>query len=338
MNYQNLVFEKIKSSNGDQKDWVDQIGETLNISKSAVYKRLKGDTMLSMEDLVTLMKTFKFSFDDLIYEEKKQVGFSFPYKDREIKSFLDYIEPLKNFVLGANSLPEKQVQYATNEFHFFFYLHDKDLTYFKFYMFAKTVWNLASYKGKAFNLEDFSEWVLIEKDVDMILRSYYEIDNVEIWNGNVLANTLNQIKYALQSGLFANPEDALLLCDKLGAMIMHVSKMAELGKKFMIGQNPDHVNARIQMYHNEITYTSNLLLLESPQISQIYFAFDNPNYILSDEPRLVQYTHDWFERIKRNALPISEAANRNRRAFFGQIKKNIEQTKEQIAAYIKHEW
>lgn len=338
MNYQHLVFEKIKSSIGESKDWVDQIGETLNISKSAVYKRLKGDTMLSMEDLVLLMKTFQFSFDDLIFDEKKKMGFLFPYKDREVKSFIDYIEPLKKFVLGANMLPEKRVQYATNEFHFFFYLHDRDLTYFKFYMFAKTVWNLTSYKGKSFNLEDFSEWVLIEKDVDMILRSYYEIDNVEIWNGNVLANTLNQIKYALQSGLFANPEDALLLCDKLETMIMHVSKMAELGKKFMIGQNPEYVDAKIQMYHNEITYTSNLLLLESPQVSQIYFAFDNPNYILSDEPRLVEYTHDWFERIKRNALPISEAANRNRMAFFGQIKKNIEHTKEQIAAYIKHEW
>jgi len=337
MNYQDFVFDKIKTSQGDNKDWIDQIGETLNISKSAVYKRLKGDTSLSMDDLVLLMQTFKFSFDDVVFREKKQVGFLFPYKNREIKSFIDYIEPLKQFVIGANQLPEKQVQYATNEFHFFFYLHDRDLTYFKFYMFAKSVWNLNSYKGKPFCLDDFSEWVLMEKDIDMILKSYYQISNVEIWNGNVLANTLNQIKYALQSGFFTNPEDALLLCDKLENMINHVSKMAELGKKFLIGQDPDLIDARIQMYHNEITYTSNILLLESPQVSQLYFAFDNPNYIMSDEPKLIEYTHDWFERIKRNALPISESANRNRRAFFGMIRRNIDLTREQIASYIKHE-
>ena len=336
MNYQHLVFEKIKSTMGDNREWVDRIGETLNISKSAVYKRIKGDTMLSLEDLVKLMQTFDFSFDDFVLQDKKPVGFLFPYKDREIRTFIDYIEPLKQFVVGANQLPEKKVQYATNEFHFFFYLHDRDLTYFKFYMFAKTVWNLASYRGKNFSLEDFSEWPLIERDVDLILRSYYEISNVEIWNGNVLANTLNQIKYALQSGVFTNPEDALMLCEKLETMIIHVSRMAELGKKFRIGADPDSVKVKIDMFHNEITYTSNILLLESPQVSQIYFAFDNPNYILSNDPKLIEYTHDWFDRIKRNALPISAAANRNRRAFFGQIRKHIEQTKEQIEYYIRH--
>lgn len=298
---------------------------------------MAGDTMLSLDDLVKLMKTFDFSFDQIVHKDKKELGFLFPYQNREIKTFLDYIEPLKYFVTAANQLPEKRVQYATNEFHFFFYLHDRDLTYFKFYMFAKTVWNLDAYKGKSFSLDDFSEWVLIEEDVDMILKSYYQISNVEIWNGNVLANTLNQIKYALQSGLFEKPEDALMLCDKLESMINHVSKMAEDGRKYLMGQNPENVQAKIEMYHNEITYTSNILLLESPQVSQIYFAFDNPNYILSDEPKLVQYTHDWFERIKRNALPISESANRNRRAFFGMIRKNIDQTRDQLSDYIKHE-
>lgn len=293
--------------------------------------------MLSMGDLVLLMQAFDFSFDDLVFDKRKTVGFTFPYRNREIKSFIDYIDPLKNFVVAANQLPEKQVQYATNEFHFFFYLHDKDLTYFKFYMFAKTVWNLSSYKGKPFDLNDFSEWALLEKDIELIMRSYYQISNVEIWNGNVLGNTLNQIKYVLQSGLFSVPEHALVLCDKLETMINHVSQMAELGKKFIMGTNPDLVDSKMEMYHNEITYTSNLLMLESPVVSQIYFAFDNPNYIMSDDPDLIEYTHDWFERIKRNALPISAAANRNRRAFFGRIKKEIDRTREQIEYYIKHE-
>ena len=338
MNYQQLVFEKIKGSIGDQEDWIELIGDTLNISKSAVYKRIKGDTMLSMEDLILLMKKFEFSFDEFIHQNNSGLGFRFPHQSREIKTFLDFVEPIKEFVLTSKLLPDLKFQYATNELHFFFYFHDKDLTYFKFYTFAKSVWNLQSYKGKEFALDDFSEWALIEKDIELIMKVYYQMPNVEIWNGNVLNNTLNQIKYILQSGLFREPEEALLLCDKLDKLIDHVNNMAEEGKKYLIGQNPETANAKFEMYHNEITHTSNLLLVESPVSKQIFFAFDNPNYILTDEKQLVKYTIDWFDRIKKNALPISESANRNRRAYFAMIKKQIELTREQIRNYIKLEF
>jgi hypothetical protein len=336
MNYQDLVFEKIKLNAGESKEYIDLIGETLNISKSAVYKRIKGDTMLSMDDLVRLMKAFDFSFDDIVYDHKKNIGFQFPYTDRTIKTFIDYIEPIKNLVTAANVLPDISLQYATNEFHFFLYMHDRDLTHFKLYMFAKTVWNLSAYKGRSFSLADFSEWIHIEKDIKLILNSYYKLPNVEIWNGNVLSNTLNQIKYALEIGYFEKVEDALVLCDKLDRMIDHVSIMAELGKKFLIGQNPDDVDTEITMYHNEITYTSNLMLLESPALSQIYFAFDNPNYIVSDDPKLVDYTHKWFDRIKKNALPISKSAHKTRKAYFSSIKRAIEQTRRHVEMHIEN--
>ena len=335
--YQQFVFDQIRKRADQDPDWLETLSETLHISKSAVYKRLSGETMLSLDDLVRLMQRFDFSFDELVFPKKREMGFLFPFRDKGIRSFFDYLQPLKQFVLAANQLPELKVQYATNEFHFFFYLHDPDLTYFKFFMFAKNVWYIPAYRERSFSLQDFREWVLMEEDVKLILKSYYQISNVEIWNGNVLNNTLNQIKYALKSGLFAKPEEAIVLCDKLEKMIHHVEKMAELGKKFLPGQSPDQELARIDMYVNEITHTSNLLLLTSPRLSQIYFAFDNPNYIVSDDPELIEYTIDWFERIKRNALPISASANRHRLAFFGQIRKQIDTTRQVIENYIKNE-
>jgi hypothetical protein len=338
MNYQNSVFEKIKSAiDSDHEDWVDTIGEVLNISKSAVYKRIKGDTMLSMEDLVVLMNHYNFSFDELVFENKKQVGFRFPQENRKIKGFSDYIEPMKEFVISAKKMPDVHVQYATNELHFFMYFHDKDLLYFKFYVFAKSTWFLDSYKKEKFSLKNFREWPLIEEDVDMIMKTFYQIPGVEIWNGNVLDNFLNQIKYALESGYFKDPEEALLLCDKLKRSIEHINEMAKAGKKFLMGQSPDNGYGKFDMYHNEIIHTSNLLLVESSYANQIFFAFDNPNYILSDEKNLVKYTIEWFDRIKRNAIPISSAGGKNRNIYFNSLKKKIELTREQMANFIKYQ-
>lgn len=336
-NYQSAVFETIKQKSGGNNSYIDQIGDALNISKSAVYKRIKGDTMLSMDDLVLLMQTFEFSFDELIFDQKESIGFRFPQQKRKMNTFMDFIQPMKEFVLFSKQLPDIRVKYATNELHFFFYFHDKDLLYFKFYLFAKTIWNLKSYDGKDFSLKDFSEWVHIEQDVDLILNTYFSIPNTEIWNGDVLDNFLRQIKYVLESGLFKDPEEALYLCDRLDLILDHVNEMAKLGNKFRFGQSPDNGQVDFEMFHNEINHTSNILLMESPYHNQIFFSFDNPNYILTDEKRLVSYTIDWFERIKSDALPISTAGNKNRRAYFKSFKKHIEHTKEQIENYIRYE-
>jgi len=335
MKYQHIVFEKIKNRLSDPKELVERIMEVLNLSKSACYKRLRSESLLTLDELAILMKEFDLSYDEIVLKEKVKIGFLFPYKNLEIRNFFDYVGPLKDFVLRARDIPGLTVHYAINEFPFFFYFHDKDLTHFTFFTFAQTVWNISSYKAAKFSLEEFSEWPLIEPDIQLIHKGYYKIPNVEIWNSGVLLNTLNQIKYLLQAGFFKFPEEALVLCDKLDQVISHISRMAEAGQRFLIGQDPVSSTVKFEMYHNEIAHTNNILLLKAPDFNQIYFAYDNPNYIITDEENIIKYTTDWFETMKKVALPISLAADKNRRYFFSQIHKQIEHTRSQIKSIIR---
>lgn len=337
MKYQNIIFEKIKSRVPDPKELIDRMTDVLNLSKSACYKRIRGESLLTLDELAILMKEFDLSYDELVFRGKEKIGFYFPYRNQEIKNFFDYVGPIKDFVIRAKDIPGLTVHYAINEFPFFFYFHDKDLTHFKFFTFAQTTWNISSYKSSKFSLEEFSEWPLIEPDIQLIQKGYYKIPNVEIWNSSVLSNTLNQIKYLLQAGFFKFPEEALVLCDKLDQVIHHLSKMAEVGQKFLIGQEPGSSSAKLEMYHNEIAHTNNILLLKAPEFNQIYFAYDNPNYIITDDANIIKYTIDWFETIKKSALPISQAADKNRRYFFSQIQKQIEHTRSQIKSIIRLE-
>ena len=71
MKYQSIVFEKIKDLIVGSNDYIDHIADTLNISRSAVYKRINGDTRLSMDDLVLLMKKFNISFDDIVFKKSE---------------------------------------------------------------------------------------------------------------------------------------------------------------------------------------------------------------------------------------------------------------------------
>ncbi len=335
IDYQNRIIEQIRLIAGNHKMAVDRVSDVLNIAKPTAYKKMKGESAFSIQELALLMKEFEMSFDNLVFDKKRKIGFQFPFKTRKIKNFQDYVIPLKMFMAIAAPIPDLKIHYATNELPFFFYFLDKDLTYFKFYIYALTVWDLSGYKNKKFNLDDFSEWFIIKKDIDFIINKYYSIPNIELWNEGVLNNTLNQIKYFLTAGAFENPQDALYLCERLEIMIKHVYKMAETGKKITIGQNPDLVNTEFLMYHNEISHTNNILLIQSGSLNQIYFAYDNPNYIVTDNQDLIDYTESWFEKIKKNALPISLDSEKNRKSFFNLILRQINETRKDIVHIIE---
>ena len=236
---QHELFELIKIRAADPKAWIDEIATILSISKPAVYKRINGTTALSLDDVARLMRQYSISFDKLVLPDKNSISFDFPYLEREIKSFPDYVIPLRAAVEKLSKVPEIKVWYATNELPFFYYFFFPDLTYFKFYMYARTVWNIPSYQNMKINLQEFSGYYALKDDIDAIQTAYYSLPGLELWNENVLNNTLNQIVYFLSSNYFEIPQEAFVLCDRLSSIIQHATKMAEKCKKFKFGNSAE---------------------------------------------------------------------------------------------------
>ena len=332
---QRKIFELIESKLENTKDLKDDLAELLHISKGAVYKRINGTTAISLADLSLLMQKYNISFDSLIYPDRKSIRFSFPQIEKKIVSFFEYTNTFKAAVDNFASLPNPQIYYATNELPFFYYFLDKDLTYFKFFIYAKTVWNLDSYVDRKLSLSDFAEEHGVMGTLTDSLTIYYnELPNIEFWNENVLNNTLNQIVYFLTTGYFELPEEAFLLLDKLSEIMDHVEKMAKHGKKFMMGKEPNEKSPEFRMYYNEISHTNNMLLIVNSLQSAIFTSYDNPNYIMSTDTNLVDYTLTWFKNIQRSSLPISQDAEKTRREFFGKIHKRIDHTRSEIESLL----
>lgn len=328
---QRQIFEIIEQRSPNKADLKDELAQLLSLSKGAIYKRINGTTAISLSDLAILIKTYNISFDKLVLPHKQEVTFQFPQLEKKIVSFFDYSETFKGAVDTFASLPNAQIYYATNELPFFYYFLDKNLTYFKYYIYAKTVWNLDSYKERNMSLTKFAEEYGVMNIITDSLKVYYDVlPNIEFWNENVLNNTLNQITYFLQAGHFELPEEAFVLCDKLDEIMTHVEKMAEHGKKFMPGQEPKESSPEFAMYYNEISHTNNMLLIENDLQSAIFTAYDNPNYIISTDTRLIDYTLNWFKAIQKSSQPISKDAERTRKSMFRKIHKRIDMTRSEI--------
>lgn len=332
---QRQIFELIESKSSNPKDLKDELAELLSISKGAIYKRINGTTAISLSDLATLMKRYNISFDKLVNPNRQDILFQFPQLERKIVSFFEYTHTFKQAVDNFANLPDPQIYYATNELPFFYYFLDKDLTYFKFYIYAKTVWNLDSYKDRELRLKEFAEEHGVMGVLNDSLQKYYDVlPNIEFWNENVLNNTLNQILYFLTTGHFEIPEEAFVLCDKLSDIMHHVEKMAEHGKKFMPGFEPRDNAPEFQMYYNEISHTNNMLLIVNSLQSAVFTAYDNPNYIISTDQSLIDYTETWFKNIQKSSLPISKDATKTRREMFGKIHRKIDTTRSEIESIL----
>jgi hypothetical protein len=329
------LFELIHEKIIDKSQWIEQVAETLSLSKPAVYKRVNGTTAISLHDLSVLMRAYDISFDALVHEDRITVDFNFPTSGKDIKGFIDFLTPIKKFVSELSLIPEVEIWHATSELHLFYYFLDKDLTNFKMFLHAKTIWNLEGYEDIKFSIDDFSGSSIIEKDISAILGHYFSVDNIELWNENIINNTLNQIKYFLISGYFQVPEHALVLCNKLRKLILHLRKMAETGKKIYVNKDAQPQAGNYNLYHNELSYTNNIMLILSPYQNYIFTTYNNPNFMISENEKLVEYTKEWFQRVKRMSQPVSLDASQSRMLLFNQIEKKIELTEKEIQHLIE---
>lgn len=324
------LFDLIKERTNDEGNWIDEISEVLNLSKSAVYKKINASSSLSLEELSHLLLKYDLNFNQLIRPDAPNISFDFPYMTDQVHSFLDYILPLKQNIELFSRLPNVQVLYTTHELPVFYWFLQRDLCYFKLFAFANTVWELDGYHGEKLSLNNFSGEQVIMKEVDAISERYLGMPCVEFWNQNILSNTLNQIKYFANSGMFETLDDALTVCDRLKEVMEHVKKMAADGKKYPIGQEAQEKHADFILYHNETAHTNNSLCVTSDTVNSVFVTYDSPNFIASTDQELVDYTQSWFDRLRRHSLPVSKDAFRSRNYLFNRIFKMIDFTKSEL--------
>lgn len=325
-----ILFDIIRERINDPKNWIDEISEVLNLSKSAVYKKINATSSLSLEELSVLLVKYDINFDNIIQPERPYLTFQFPFIDREVKSFLDYLEPLGHFLKVYSGIPDHRVLYATHELPIFYWLTSRDVCYFKLYAYAKTLWGLEGYTKMKFDLGSFSGEQVIMKEADHIAREFFNMPSVEFWNENTLGHTLNQIKYFANSGFFEKIDDAISLCASLRTLMKHMESMASHGRKFMPGTEPIGENATFELYHNEISHTNNTILVESETSQAVFATYDSPNFIISQDERLIDHTTQWFNKLKEHSLLVSGDANRSRVYLFNQINKRIDVTQQEL--------
>jgi hypothetical protein len=325
--FQKQLFEAVQGKFSRKQDMILFLSDLLSVSNDGVYRRLRGDTILTPDEIAILATKFRISLDKILYGQSDSQLFSYNLLSSPIKSFRNYIEQVYKNLLNVIKIEDIQVYYASQEIPIFQYFPFPGLLSFKLYVYGITSWGFDFLKGKKYHQR------LIDPEVLTLsaecVRLYEHIPSKDIWSLNIVDNTLNQIEYMATVELFENPNDAFLICDEIIELIDKAKEMALNGKKSLKSEEQQG-RGDFDLYYNEMISTNNTIFMRSPVGKLVFTTINNPNFIISSDPPFCELIEKWFEMIISLSTSISVHSEKSRDWYFNRLKKKVQAIRDKI--------
>lgn len=328
MDLQQKLLEEVLSRFPRRGEAVEALMELLSHSKDGIYRRLRGDTLLTPDEITALARRFGISLDSLAAGSSDKVIFSYNRFSRNITSFQQYLEQVHQSLSAFIRQPGTQVYYASQEIPIFIYMLLPELATFKLYVYGLTSWDFEYLRGRKFSLDIITpqELALTRQAASL----YTRLDSIDLWCSSIVDNTLNQVEYIAAAGRFERQEDAFLLCDKVLEAVRHTRAMAEAGRKFLPGGSPVDANGSFDLYYNELSSTNNTILALSEAGNLLFTTFDTPNFLMTTDERLCRQIHEWFTSIISRSTSISFHSGKDRNIFFNRLERKVEYSRRRL--------
>lgn len=325
---QSRLFAIIKTKI-DGKEHIGHIlGDLLNISPDAVYRRNRNETPLTIQEIEKICNHFHISFDALMGQGENAVVFKYNplhYYDFSLEGYLQgMLIPFRQLRQCTNP----QLFLTSNNISLFQLLNFPRLSRFRLYFWAKTHLHLEEYKDKK-----YQEARVTDSAFEMgaeILDAYVHTPTIECYDPEFLKGFIRQIQYYSNARLFEDPNHALVLMDDVKVMTDHIKEQTMIGRKFKYRDAPENLGANYDVYLNDTINADNTFYYSAEEIEGIYLSHNLMNYLHTTDPSYVHETKSILDKQIANSSIISKVNEKQRNAFFHKLYKNIDATRNQI--------
>lgn len=322
-NYQQAFFDNLSKKFSKKVDMISAISGLLHVGRDAVYRRLRGDTILSADEMIHLARHFGVSLDPQKRDEIPRMYY--PEGKVTITSEVDFYRRLLERSEMVLYLDDVRIDYASPELPIFYELFSPTLLAYKTYVYGITAWNFDKWKGKKFDPK------LIDPEVyriaDRLLEILFSLPAREMWSIGILDITLREIEHGVSVGNLNDKKliDAIFM--ELDAIVNHMEAMARAGKRFPVGGEYKEDMPDFRVYHNEMTNTNNVIIIKSPVQSIVYTTFVNPNFLFSDDARVLNQIQIWFDNLIESSNVMNADSAKYINIYFNKLRRKIEDTK-----------
>ena len=329
-------FKRIKAGLPKHLSLVNEVADHLDLSHDSAYRRIRGETALTMIEITGLCRKFGLSFDEFSVFNEHQVNFDFRPLNEESFNFLDYLLHIEHHLKKIAAADDKEVVYTANEIPLFHLMHAPLLASFKLFFWQKTILDFSAFRNQKFKPG------LIDNRVNEVSRSirdlYCEIPSTEIYHSETIDTTLKQVDYYADVGYFESKDDALMLLDSVAEVVDHIRWQCEMGFKFKrphsktASINPPSNDGSFTVFHNEVLHMDNSILVK---IDNRYLSFLTSNGLnsLSTESQLFyEEYHRALEILKRKCTIISGTSERERNKVFLHYQEKIDRMRRRLSS------
>lgn len=315
---QSVFLEQIRQSLPRNLSFADELAEVLNVSRDSVYRRIRGETVLSLEEVQKLCNQYKVSLDSLLSPSSEIISFNKRSIDPVSFTLEHWLMSILNNLEMIDSFPDKEVIYSAKDIPISYYFKFPGLALFKMFFWMKSYQRHPKYEKLPYEPELVSRQLLAVGK--KLWDKYAEIPCSEIWSDETFNVTIRQVEFYFENG-FITLKQARALLEEYIVMINDIRNSAAEGIK-------KEGSGTFLLYKNDFVISDTTFLFKMGDKRMAFITYNTMNILATAQESFCRETEDYLTNIINKSTLISTTGERERNKFFNQVEKRIQQTTE----------
>ena len=318
---QQLLFQHIKSILPSHLSLIDEVADILNISNDSVYRRVRGEKPITLDEVAKLASHYKLSLDQFLHLQTDSFIFTGRLANESVHIFESWMQETLKQVSYINSFSHKHMYYLAKDLPLMQQFLVPELTAFKSFFWRKSILHYDEMKGAKFSLKTINEEHIVLGN--KIIEMYNQVPSTEIWHIESINSTIRQIEFYRESHVFEREDDIKLLYDSVLKLINHLELQAEAGLKFRIGEKPKTNSAAYNLFNNELVLGDNTVLAELDEMKITFLNHSVINYVSTRDIEFNAHMQDAIKNLIKKSTQLSQVGEKERSRFFNRIRDKI---------------
>ncbi|MCB0504295.1 MAG: hypothetical protein KDC58_02220 [Cyclobacteriaceae bacterium] len=318
---QNRIFERIKQQLPSSTSFVDELAFQLDISNDSAYRRIRGEKMLTLEELIKLGEAYHISFDSMVQNQLNNITFNYRSINSNV-SFEEYFDSILANLRLISGFEKKDLFYIAKDLPLFKYFDYRNIAAFKLFFWQKTILNKPELQHCKFDPSLIPNAVF--ETGKKIIGVYTKIPSTEVWNKETINSTLNQLEFYYDNGFLDDHELLQIIFDELKELVLQVKIDAENGYKTSRTYPSTEDKDNFKLYYNEVTIGDNTIFFDMGDRKMAFITHNVLNLLTTSNPEFCNETHNVLRNIIKKSNLISLVSQKQRNNFFNCILQKIE--------------
>jgi len=319
---QKLLFDRLKQKLPADKSLAESLMKWLNVSSDSAYRRIRGETPLTVDELAVLSEATGLSANELLgIGGKHQVMFEPNIAQASSNTFKSYITNIVAHLSFLHGFEERQIIYCSKDLPIFHCFFSPELAAFKYHFWMHVILQDPAFQEKHYKpaIDDAETTQLLDKALDL----YNAIPAIEVWNTESINSTLFQIDFSNHPRFFGSARVTKKPLSFFGEVIDHVELEAEAGTKFKPGMNAELFAKNYQLFFNQVALADNTMLAITGNQKFAVINYGVLNYLTCYDQHFCNTIDLDLQNIIRRSTKLSEGNVKQRSMFFNTLHEKV---------------